>query len=110
MQRNQKYAYWLMLANYDLDTIAVLIQGERWVYVTYLCQQALERQLKGMYIYYSGKEAPKTHNVSFLFKKISTTKDFLAEADQQRFALGQENCEDLLIDAMFYYMSDYPFS
>jgi len=110
VQKSEKYGYWLMLADYDMDTIQVLIDGERWVYVTYLCQQAVERQLKGMYVYYTGKEAPKTHNVSFLFKKIMATPDFSAQADLPRFISGQDDCEDFLIDVMFYYMSDYPFS
>lgn len=110
MQKNEKYSYWLMLSDYDMDTVRVLIDGERWVYVTYLCQQAVERQLKGMYVYYTGKEAPKTHNVSFLLKKIMTTPDFQTLADQSLFLQGQDDCEDFLIDVMFYYMSDYPFS
>ncbi len=110
MQKTEKYGYWLMLADYDMETIQVLIDGERWVYVTYLCQQAIERQLKGMYVYYTGKEAPKTHNVSFLLKKIITTPDFNAMEDLSRFTAGQDDCEDFLIDVMFYYMSDYPFS
>ena len=50
MKKLEKYAYWLMLSNYDLETIETLIAGKRWVYVTYLCQQAIERQLKGMYV------------------------------------------------------------
>ena len=110
MHKYDKYRYWVMLSDYDIDTIDVLVEGKRWVYVTYLCQQAVERQLKGMYVYYTGKEAPKTHNISFLFKKITLCPDFIAEGDQEHLAAGQDNCEDFLIDAMFYYMSDYPFS
>ena len=52
MNKQEKCGYWLMLSDYDLGTIDALIQGERWVYVAYLCQQAMERQLKGMYVYF----------------------------------------------------------
>ena len=44
MTKAEKYGYWLMLSNYDLDTTDCLVAGERWVYVAYLCQQALERR------------------------------------------------------------------
>jgi len=110
MNKEQKYGYWLMLSDYDLGTIDCLIAGERWVYVAYLCQQAVERQLKGMYVYYLGSEAPKTHNLSFLFKKVTESEKFRQSADGTQFAEHRGEAEDFLIDLMFYYMSDYPFS
>lgn len=110
MNRLDKYGYWLMLADYDLDTIDTLIAGRRWVYVAYLCQQAAERQLKSMYVYYMDAEPPKTHNINFLFAKVTSCEGFKAEADVARFAERQDDCEDYLADVMFYYMSDYPFS
>ncbi len=110
MNKLEKYGYWLMLSDYDAGTIDALIAGRRWVYVAYLCQQASERQLKGMYVYYMDAEPPKTHNVNFLFKKIVTSEAFLRAADQERFLLRRDACEDFLVDVMFYYLSDYPFS
>lgn len=99
-----------MLSDYDLGTVDCLVAGKRWVYVAYLCQQALERQLKGMYVYYNDAEAPKTHNVNFLFNKVVSCEKFAKEIDNARFAERRNECEDFLADAMFYYMSDYPFS
>jgi len=110
MTKAQKYGYWLLLSDYDLGTIDCLIAGERWVYVAYLCQQAVERQLKGMYVYYNNAEAPKTHNLNFLFKKVVESEKFRQEAEVERFAQNRPAAEDFLIDLMFYYMSDYPFS
>ncbi|MEG1547258.1 MAG: HEPN domain-containing protein [Clostridia bacterium] len=110
MKRIEKYGYWLMLSDYDLGTIDALIVGKRWVYVAFLCQQAVERQLKSMYVYYMDAEPPKTHNVNFLFSKIINSDEFKKEADVVRFEVRKAECEDFLVDAMFYYMSDYPFS
>jgi len=110
MDSNNKYAYWLMLSDYDMDTIECLIKGERWVYVAFLCQQAIERQLKGMYVFYNDSEAPKTHNVNFLFSKMQNNDKFIAHPEAKRFNEGKIECEDFLVDVMFYYMSDYPFS
>ena len=110
MKRIEKYGYWLMLSDYDLETIDALIAGKRWVYVAYLCQQATERQLKSMYVYYMDAEPPKTHNVSFLFSKVTASEAFKREVDQELFGQRKNQCEDFLVDVMFYYMSDYPFS
>ena len=74
MNKLDKCGYWLMLSDYDMGTIDALIQGERWVYVAFLCQQATERQLKAMYVYFMEAEPPKTHNVNFLFSKITDGK------------------------------------
>ncbi|MEG1742727.1 MAG: HEPN domain-containing protein, partial [Clostridia bacterium] len=95
-------------SNYDLETIDVLIKGERWVYVAYVCQQAVERQLKGLYVRYTDKEAPKTHNLNFLFAKICECAGFSESAKSLEPKILE--LEDFLVDIMFYYMSDYPFS
>lgn len=110
MKKMEKYRYWQMLSDYDLETVDVLAQGERWVYVAYLCQQAVERQLKGMYVFYYNNEAPKTHNVNFLFSKLLATEEFPFLGTRRDVEERRDECEDFLIDAMFYYMSDYPFS
>ena len=110
MNKQEKCGYWLMLSDYDLGTIETLIKGERWVYVAYLCQQAVERQLKGMYVYFMETEPPKTHNVNFLFSKITSGEAFRSQTDQARLEARKNECEDFLMDVMFYYMSDYPFS
>ena len=110
MNRMEKCGYWLMLSDYDLGTIDVLISGERWVYVAFLCQQAVERQLKAMFVYYMDAEPPKTHNVNFLFSKVTSSAPFQNEENKERFLERKNACEDFLMDVMFYYMSDYPFS
>ena len=99
-----------MLTNYDLETIGPLVQSERWVYVVSLCQTAVERQLKGMYVYYHDSEAPKTHNLNYLFSKLVANMTFSNEIDKIRFEEGKKNCEDFLVDLSYYYISDYPFS
>ena len=110
MKTMEKYKYWVMLSDYDIDTAKVLIAGRRWVYVAYMCHQAIERQLKGMYVYHLDKEAPKTHNLGFLFERIITNPAFLDGMDESKLNEHKEECEDFFAEVMFYYMSDYPFS
>ena len=89
MTTAEKYRYWAMLADYDLETARVLIEAKRWVYVAYMCHQALERQLKGMYVYYSDKEAPKSHNLPFLFDKLQGCSGFPAAGRMDDVAVGR---------------------
>lgn len=108
MKTSEKYKYWAMLADYDMDTARVLIDGERWVYVAYMCHQALERQLKGMYVFYMDKEAPKSHNLPFLFNRLQSFPGFPMQGALDDGMIAKY--EDFFTEIMFYYMSDYPFS
>ena len=110
MTKFEKYTYWVMLSDYDLQTLPCLIESKRWVYVAYICQQAVERQPKGMYVFYNDMEAPKTHNVNFLFSKVVSSERFQTADGYESFLPRREAIEDFLVDIMFYYLSDYPFS
>ena len=99
-----------MLADYDIETAEVLIAAQRWVYVAYLCEQAVERLLKGMYVYYCGREAPKSHNPGYLLSRLRRNEFFCSHVDIPKFDAQFEKQEDFLSDLMFYYISDYPFS
>lgn len=108
MKTAEKYKYWAMLSDYDMETAQVLMDNGRWVYVAYMCHQALERQLKGMFVYYMDKEAPKTHNLPFLFDKLRHCEGFPAIGTMDADAAA--GYEDFFTEVMYYYMSDYPFS
>ena len=73
MTKEEKYTYWLELAQYDLDTAQTMYAGGRWFYVAFMCQQALEKLCKGLYNYYIDDNVPKNHNIRFILKKIETS-------------------------------------
>ena len=111
MTSAEKYVYWRILADYDIETAECLIQGRRWVYVTFICHQAVERLLKGMHVYHTKKETPKTHNLNYIFNRIAKEPSFIetfGEAD--RYISQKDEYIEFMADLMFYYMSDYPFS
>lgn len=110
MTGKEKYQYWLMLVDYDMDTAKVLVDAKRWTYVVVVCQKAIERLIKGMHAYHTTKEAPKSHNISFLINKLFESDKFRANDGWERFAQEKPKYEDFLIDLMFYYTEDYPFS
>ena len=72
MTLEKKYAYWLQIAQYDLDTAYSMYTGGRWFYVVFMCQQAIEKLCKGLYNFYLDDNVPKTHNIRFVLSKIET--------------------------------------
>jgi len=111
MRTDEKYVYWRVLSDYDIETAECLILGKRWTYVTFVCHQSVERLLKGMHIYHLKKETPKSHNLSYLFNEVSKNEEFVELLRlQEEGEEEQYEHADFLIDLMYYYMTDYPFS
>jgi HEPN domain-containing protein len=63
MNQEEKYAYWLDIAEYDLKTAEAMFASGRWVYVAFMCQQAIEKLLKGLYILYLDDNVPYIHSL-----------------------------------------------
>jgi HEPN domain-containing protein len=53
---------WLQRAKYDLDTAEAMFKMRRYLYVAFMCQQALEKILKAMAIK-NNKELLRSHNL-----------------------------------------------
>jgi HEPN domain-containing protein len=53
---------WLALAEYDLKTAQAMLQTERFLYVAFACQQAMEKLLKAVYVKEKNQTPPYTHN------------------------------------------------
>ena len=49
MDSEKKFNYWLDTAQYDLKTAESMLDAGRWFYVVFMCQQALEKLVKGLY-------------------------------------------------------------
>ena len=64
MDTTEKFEYWLDIAEYDLMTAEALCDSARWLYVVFMCQQAIEKLVKGLYIIYLDAEPPRIHNIS----------------------------------------------
>ena len=66
----EKFEYWIDIAQYDLDTAEAMLKSGRWLYVVFMCQQAVEKLVKGLYILYVDDNVPKTHNIRVLIEKF----------------------------------------
>ena len=67
MDAQEKYEYWLESSEYDLATAKAMLDSGRWLYVVFMCQQAIEKNVKGLYILYLDDNVPRTHNIGKLF-------------------------------------------
>jgi HEPN domain-containing protein len=110
MTSEDKYKYWVMLSEYDIETAKVLLDAKRYMYVTYMCEQAVERLLKGMHVFYIEKEAPKSRNIIFLINQLQKDNTFCLKVKITDFDQQKLKFENFFADLIFYYMSDYPFS
>lgn len=86
---------WLEIAEYDLQTAEAMFKAKRYLYVAFMCQQALEKMLKGIYAQVRRELPPRTHNLLYLL-------------DSLIISLDKEDRELLAYLNMFYLESRYP--
>ena len=70
---------WLKIAEYDLKTAEAMLDTGRYLYVAFMCQQAIEKVLKAIYIKRKNELPPKTHNLLYLIDVLGIN---LPEADK----------------------------
>ena len=62
---------WITLAEYDLKTAEAMLQAERFLYVAFTCQQAIEKLLKALYVKEKNQTPTYTHNLLRLADTLS---------------------------------------
>jgi HEPN domain-containing protein len=62
---------WISLAEYDLATADDMLKSKRYLYVAFMCQQAIEKILKACYVKEHTVTPPYTHNLLRLIKELS---------------------------------------
>jgi HEPN domain-containing protein len=66
MKLQEKIAYWIDIAEYDMKTAQSLHRSSRYLYAVFTCQQAIEKILKAIHLSEYTKEAPYSHNLVYL--------------------------------------------
>ena len=86
-----KTAYWLDIANYDLDTAEAMCQTGRWLYVAFMCHQVIEKTLKAYWCETRVDDPPYTHNHKRLasgcglYEQMDDEqRDFIATMDRRQ--------------------------
>jgi HEPN domain-containing protein len=70
MDLEDKFEYWLDIAQYDLETADAMFTTGRWLYVVFMCQQAIEKLCKGLYLFFINDDIPRTHDINSLISKF----------------------------------------
>lgn len=66
---------WFSLAEYDLATAKAMLQTKRYLYVAFMCQQAIEKILKACYVKHHAATPPYTHNLLRLLAELPCRAD-----------------------------------
>lgn len=62
---------WLKLSDYDYKSAEFMLKSSRYLYVAFMCQQAVEKALKALFCKKcKNKTPPYTHNLIKLVKEI----------------------------------------
>jgi HEPN domain-containing protein len=85
--------YWLDLAQYDLDTARVMLDGKRYLYVGFMCHQAIEKILKAYLVNKMKDNPPHIHNLLLLAKKSGIHDSFSEEQNDFMDMLEPLNIE-----------------
>ena len=67
--------YWMEIADYDLGTAETLYEGGRWLYVAFMCHQAIEKTLKAYWCATQPNDPPFTHNLTTLSERTELDKE-----------------------------------
>ena len=74
MEKNVKY--WLDISEYDLETAEAMLEKARFLYVGFMCHQAIEKIVKAYYQQELNQLPPKTHNIILLVQQSNLYDDF----------------------------------
>ena len=71
MDTQEKFEYWRDIAQYDLETVQAMFAAGRWLYVVFMCQQAIEKLCKGLYLLFIDDDVPRIHDINSLITKFA---------------------------------------
>ncbi|MBP7766250.1 MAG: HEPN domain-containing protein [Syntrophaceae bacterium] len=74
MEKNVKY--WLDISEYDLETAEAMLEKARFLYVGFMCHQAIEKIVKAYYQQELNQLPPKAHNIILLAQQSNLYDNF----------------------------------
>lgn len=65
----KKIKYWIEISDYDLETAEAMLNSKRYLYVGFMCHQAIEKVFKAFFVKQKSETAPYSHSLSYLAKQ-----------------------------------------
>lgn len=75
----ERVRYWVEMSEYDMETAEAMLQIRRFLYVGFMCHQAIEKMLKGYWTARLEEIPLKIHTLSRLAERTGLDKDFSEE-------------------------------
>jgi len=85
MTMSEKFEYWRDIAQYDLKTAQAMNKTGRWLYVVFMCQQAIEKICKGLYLLFIDDDIPRIHDINSLLSKFESKLLKPIDDEKRRF-------------------------
>ena len=83
---NKKIKYWVDIADYDLETAKAMLQSKRYLYVGFMCHQAVEKILKAYYIKLTDTQPKFTHRLTYLTESTKLEDEL---SDEQKYFIDE---------------------
>jgi HEPN domain-containing protein len=85
-----------------------MLSTGRYLYVVFMCQQAIEKLVKGLYVLFCEGEPPRTHSISIVFKKVVESQSDKFE-DLESYLEKREQYGSFFERLLAYYIAErYP--
>ena len=53
-----------------METAGAMLETGRWFYVIFMCQQVIEKLVKGLYLLYIDDDIPKLHDINGIYDRF----------------------------------------
>ena len=110
---DNKISYWLELSEYDIETAFSMLETKRYLYVAFMCHQAIEKVLKAYWQSVKKTLPVKTHNLSYLIQETGLSNvlpeefiDFIDELEPLNIETRYPSYKDALFKKMDYLYSN----
>ena len=90
---DERVRYWLDLSDYDVETAEAMLRTGRYLYVGFMCHQAVEKALKAIYQASTGQVPPRTHNLRLLLQETRLDSELATESRSLVLELEPLNLE-----------------
>ena len=79
MNMEERVQYWIEMSDYDLETAEAMLVTRRYLYVGFMCHQAIEKILKARWSNRLEEVPLKIHSLSRLAEKTELDREFSNE-------------------------------
>ena len=83
MNKSEKIKYWVEISDYDLETAKAMFKTKRYLYVGFMCHQAVEKILKALFSKSKNATPPYIHNLI----RLSEQSGILTELNKSQLSL-----------------------